>query len=82
MKQIIKKFAIDRSIRVGYGTAFFLLLLSYLLTLYINRQLLKEARWVDHTNRVLTHLESILSQVKDAETGSRGYFIMKDMRFP
>ena len=81
MKKIIKKFTIDRNVRVGYGTAFFLLLLSYLLTLYANRQLLKEARLVDHTNRVLTHLESILSNVKDAETGSRGYFIMKDMRF-
>jgi signal transduction histidine kinase len=81
MKKIIKKFRIDRNVRVGYGTAFFLLLLSYLLTLYVNRQLLREAGWVDHTNRVLTHLESILSNVKDAETGSRGYFIMKDLRF-
>jgi signal transduction histidine kinase len=81
MKKIIKKFAIDTSIRVGYGTAFFLLLLSYLLTLYINRQLLSEAGWVDHTNKILTHLETILSSVKDAETGSRGYFIMKDQRF-
>ena len=66
MKKIIKKFSIDRNVRVGYGTAFFLLLLSYLLTLYANRQLLKEARLVDHTNRVLNHLESILSSVKDA----------------
>jgi len=81
MKKIIKKFAIDNRIRVGYGTAFFLLLLSYLLTLYVNRQLLSEASLVDHTNKVLTHLESILSSVKDAETGSRGYFIMKDQRF-
>src|SRR4030088_2936742 len=81
MKKIIKKFTIDRNVRVGYGTAFFLLLLSYLLTLYVNRQLLREAGLVDHTNRVLTHLEGILSNVKDAETGSRGYFIMKDMRF-
>ncbi|HMH32029.1 MAG TPA: CHASE3 domain-containing protein [Puia sp.] len=81
MKKIIKKFTADRNVRVGYGTAFFLLLLSYLLTLYVNRQLLREARLVDHTNRVLTHLESLLSNVKDAETGSRGYFIMQDMRF-
>lgn len=81
MKKMIKKFAIDNRIRVGYGTAFFLLLLSYLLTLYINRQLLSEAGWVDQTNKKLNHLETILSSVKDAETGSRGYFIMRDQRF-
>ncbi len=81
MKRLIKKFAIDRSTRVGYGSAFLLLLVSYLLTLYVNRQLLSEAGWVDHTNKVLTNLEAILSNVKDAETGSRGYTIMKDQRF-
>ena len=81
MKRLIKKFAIDRSTRVGYGSAFLLLLLSYLLTLYVNRQLLSEAGLVDHTNKVLTNLEAILSNVKDAETGSRGYTIMKDQRF-
>ena len=81
MKRLIKRFAIDRSTQVGYGSAFLLLLLSYLLTLYVNRQLLSEAGWVDHTNKVLTNLETILSNVKDAETGSRGYVIMKDQRF-
>ena len=41
MKRIIKKFRIDKRIRVGYGSAFFILLISYLVTLYINRQVLK-----------------------------------------
>src|SRR5688572_7031980 len=42
MKKIINKFRIDSRIRVGYGTAFFLLLLSYITTLYANRQFYKE----------------------------------------
>lgn len=42
MKKIINKFRIDSRIRVGYGTAFFLLLLSYIITLYANRQFYKE----------------------------------------
>ena len=77
MKTIIKKFAIDMRIRVGYGTAFFLLLISYLLTLYANRQLLNQAKLVDHTNKVIIHLETMLSSMKDAETGARGYVINK-----
>jgi signal transduction histidine kinase len=34
MQTVIKKFAGDLRIRAGYGTAFFLLLISYMLTLY------------------------------------------------
>jgi signal transduction histidine kinase len=78
---VIKKFAVDLGIRLGYGTAFFLLFLSYLLTLYANSELLKQARLVDHTNRIIVHLEGLSSSVKDAETGVRGFIIMKDTAF-
>ena len=81
MRTAIKKFAIDLRIRVGYGTAFFLLLSSYLLTLYANSELLKEARLVDHSNKIITGVEALLSALKDAETGFRGYLLMNDERF-
>lgn len=81
MKTAIKKFATDLRIRVGYGTAFFLLLSSYLLTLYANSELLKEARLVEHSNKIITGVESLLSSIKDAETGFRGYMLMNDTHF-
>ncbi|HTI90581.1 MAG TPA: ATP-binding protein [Puia sp.] len=81
MKTAIKKFAIDLRIRVGYGTAFFLLLSSYLLTLYANSELLKQARLVDHSNKIINGVESMLSSLKDAETGFRGYLLMNDQKF-
>lgn len=81
MKRIIDKLKIHNRIRVGYGTAFFLLLACYLLTLYNNKLLLQQAEWVDHTNYTIIHLEKILSDIKDGETGVRGYAIMKDTRF-
>jgi signal transduction histidine kinase len=81
MKTAIKKFAIDLRIRVGYGTAFFLLLSSYLLTLYANSELLKQARLVDHSNKIINGVESMLSSLKDAETGFRGYLLMNDRQF-
>jgi len=77
----IKKFAIDLRIRVGYGTAFFLLLSSYLLTLYANSKLLKEALLVDHSNKIIIETESLASCLKDAEAGFRGYLLMNDPRF-
>ncbi|MEP7277513.1 MAG: CHASE3 domain-containing protein [Bacteroidota bacterium] len=81
MKRIINKLKIHNRIRVGYGTAFFLLLVSYLVTLFANSRLLTQADFVDHTNKTITHLETILSDIKDGETGVRGYVIMKDPRF-
>jgi signal transduction histidine kinase len=81
MKTAIKKFAIDLRVRVGYGTAFFLLLSSYLLTLYANSELLKEAMRVDHSNKIIIGTETLASYLKDAETGFRGYLLMNDPRF-
>jgi len=81
MKTVIKKFAIDLHVRVGYGTAFFLLLISYLLTLYANSELLKQTRLVDRSNKVILQVESLLSSLKDAETGLRGYLLMNDPSF-
>lgn len=57
MKTLFKNFAGDRRVRVGYGTAFFLLLASYLLTLYANSELLREARVVGYSNRPITQGE-------------------------
>src|ERR1700754_2216327 len=81
MKTAIKKFAIDLRIRVGYGEAFFMLLSSYLLPLYANSELLKQARLVDHSYKIITGVEALLSALKDAETGYRGYLLMKDQHF-
>lgn len=71
----------DFGIRVGYGTAFLLLLVSYLLTQYNNSELLKEAKLVEHTNKIIVDLEGLMSSIKDAETGIRGFIIMKDPLF-
>src|ERR1700722_10451667 len=75
------KFNFAGKIRVGYLTAFILLLLSYLLTFYTNWQLSQQNRWVNHTNKMINNLELLSSEMKDAETGFRGYLAMKDERF-
>jgi signal transduction histidine kinase len=81
MKRIIDKLKIHNRIRVGYGTAFFLLLISSLITLFINRKVLEQSKFVDHSNKTITHLEKIMSDVKDGETGARGFAVMHDASF-
>jgi CHASE3 domain sensor protein len=36
---------------------------------------------IKHTNLVIIKLESLISHVKDAETGVRGYVAVKDEQF-
>lgn len=81
MTPVIKKFPVDLHIRVGYGTAFLLLLVSFLLTLYANSELLKQARLVDRSNKVIIQMEGMLSSLKDAESSVRGYLLLGDLRF-
>jgi methyl-accepting chemotaxis protein len=40
--------------------------------------LVDAGEWVAHTHQVLSNLESLMSQVKDAESGQRGYLLVDD----
>jgi signal transduction histidine kinase len=68
-------------IRVGYLTAFLLLLFSYSITFYTTRQLSDQNKILNHTSDVINKLELLLSNIKDVTIGVRGYIIMKDSKF-
>lgn len=56
-----------------------LLLVSVFVYSYLNIQGLRSANlWVLHTNKIIVSLENISSEVKDAESGVRGYALTKD----
>ena len=81
MLNVIKQLQIDRRIRAGYGAAFLLLLISFIFIFYANRQLREQTRAITRTHNIIIHLEDLISGIKDAETGVRGYFISKDEAF-
>lgn len=81
MIKSLKEIAADLRVKAGYTTAFILLLVSYLLSLYGNSQLLKQTEWVNKTNKIIGNLETLVSGVKDAETGLRGYINTRDTGF-
>ncbi len=57
-----------------------LLLVSAFVYSYFNIQGLRSANhWVNHTNKVFLNLESIHSDIKNAESGVRGYALTKDV---
>lgn len=65
-------------VKSGYLTAFLLLLISYLLIFYTLQQLLKQAKWVEHTDNVIYNLEMLLSSTTQAESSARGYILLND----
>jgi len=51
------------------------LLVDAVLTLHNIREVATGVQWVSHTHEVLGHLEQVVSTLKDAETGQRGYLL-------
>ncbi len=68
-------------VRMGYSLAFILLLLSLWLTSVTVQKLVRRSEAVDRTHAVIINLETLMSNIKDAETGFRGYVIIKDSIF-
>ena len=64
-----------RNLRIGFGISLFILIASSLLTYLSISNLKKKAGMVNHTNIVLQQSEKVMSQLKDAETGQRGYLL-------
>lgn len=63
------------------GLALISLMLSSAVILWGLRQFLQQRRSVEHTQAVLEQCERLLSLIKDAETGQRGYLLTGDQRY-
>jgi PAS domain S-box-containing protein len=72
---------IPRKIFVGFIASFFILVVIGSL-IYLNvRNFLNSNRWEAHTYQVLTNLEYVISDLKDIESGTRGYVITGQEEF-
>src|SRR5215471_8518182 len=65
-------------VKAGYLTAFFLLVISYVLIFVTFQQFLKQSKWVEHTDLVINNLETLSSYLNEAESAGRGYVILND----
>jgi PAS domain S-box-containing protein len=67
--------SVEKRIKFGVVCILAILLANALLSYQATRTLINNDQWVRHTYQVINELEVILSTVKDAETGERGYII-------
>ncbi|WP_205411349.1 sensor histidine kinase [Mucilaginibacter pineti] len=76
---MINKF--QRSLRLGYGFSLFMLLVVCLISYLTVQSLMNSNRAVAHSDKVIATLEKLLSVMKDAETGQRGYLLSGQIAF-
>lgn len=75
------KQSLNRSLLIGFGFSLLILLLSSIASYVSISNLLNNTQLVNHSNKVITGLVEVLSTLKDAETGQRGYIITGDNMF-
>jgi signal transduction histidine kinase len=67
--------------RIGFFAAFFLLLLSYILTYISTRAVINQDFWMNHTNEVIHDLDNISNFISKGVSAFRGYVITDDKGF-
>jgi len=72
---------IGRSAIAGFGAALAILLIVSVLSIRIHLSTQEEFSLVEHTIEVLLESERLVSMLKDAETGQRGYLITGEPRY-
>ncbi|MXV13930.1 response regulator [Hufsiella ginkgonis] len=75
------KSTITRNLQIGFGLSLLLLITSSVASYVSITNLLKSSRLVNHTNEVIQELENVISTLKDAETGQRGFLLTGEPEF-
>jgi CHASE3 domain sensor protein len=75
---LFRNWTFGRKLAAGFGLAGLTLLLVAVVSYRNTYNLIENDSWVSHTHQVRTEIADLLSEVKDAETGQRGYVITGD----
>jgi signal transduction histidine kinase len=62
----------------SFSVTFIFLLVIAFIGHHQSKKISESERWVTHTHEVLTALEGVTSQLKDTETGQRGYLLTSE----
>ncbi len=73
--------ALKRNLLIGFSVSLLILILSSVASYVSIKNLLSSAQLVDHSNIVSNEAGEVISTMKDAETGQRGYLLTGDPVF-
>ncbi len=75
------KLSLKTNLQIGLGISLVLLLLSSIASFVSIKNLIKSTDLVAESNMVINDLDNIISTLKDAETGQRGYLLTDNTAF-
>ena len=75
------EWTVGKKLALGFGLALALLLIVGGVSYWSINSLIENANWVAHTHQVLENLEAVISLLKDAETGQRGFVLTRQDRY-
>jgi len=75
---MIDNWTFGRKIATGFALSFVLLMAIGAISYTSINKLLSISHWVTHSHEVLERIVDVLSDLKDAETGQRGYLLTGD----
>ncbi len=78
---MIDKWTFGKKIAAGFAISLVLLVAIGTVAYASISKLTRTSQWVTHTHEVLEHIAGVLSLLKDAETGQRGFVITGDEAF-
>ena len=73
--------SIIHQLQIVFSVSVILLIVSLVASFYSTQKLISNSQLVNHTNQVLIEAENIISHMKDAETGQRGFLLTLDPDF-
>jgi signal transduction histidine kinase/DNA-binding response OmpR family regulator/CHASE3 domain sensor protein len=75
------KLSLKTNLRLGLGLSLIILILSSLASYISISNLIKSSDLVAHSNSIMNGLDNVISTLKDAETGQRGYILTNNKVF-
>src|SRR5260221_1236143 len=70
-----------RNLQIGFGLSLLILILTSIASWSSIHNLLDNSKLVDHTDSVISEVNSVLSTLTEAETGQRGFLLTGDTAF-
>src|ERR1700693_1155468 len=75
---MFSNWTVGRRLVVAFGLAALTVVVIALVSYRNASRLIENNAWVTHSHQVRTELADLLSELKDAETGQRGYLVTGD----
>ncbi|QNK62860.1 response regulator [Pedobacter sp. PAMC26386] len=75
------KRTLKNNLRFGLGLSLLLLFISSFASYVSISNLIKNSQLVSHSNSIIKHTDGVISTLKDAETGQRGYLLTGEDAF-